>query len=248
MPGISGFDVLSKLKNSPITMNIPVIFLTGLDNVEDEEKGLLLGAVDYIIKPFHKSIVKARIRTHLKMAEYIRTIEKLCMLDPLTGLPNRRGFDSRMNVEWGRAFREKSPLGLIMGDLDNFKIYNDTYGHPQGDALLQAVAEVFMQTLNRQSDFAARWGGEEFVVILPHTDMEGALVISEHLRTVIEELKIPYNDGFLSVTISIGLNCEVPPRYSAPSDFLSKADKALYAAKEAGRNRVMTSVAPLVIE
>jgi len=107
MPDMNGFDVLLKLKNSAATMNIPVIFLTGLSNAGDEEKGLSLGAVDYITKPFNQSVVKARIKTHLKMVEYVRTIEKLCMLDALTGLSNRRGFDTRMDVEWGRAYRKK---------------------------------------------------------------------------------------------------------------------------------------------
>jgi PleD family two-component response regulator len=106
MPEMTGFEVLIQLKNAGETMNIPVIFITGLSNAADEEKGLLLGAVDYITKPFNQNIVKARISTHIKMTDYIRTIEKLCMLDTLTGLPNRRGFDSRIEAEWGRAFRE----------------------------------------------------------------------------------------------------------------------------------------------
>jgi diguanylate cyclase (GGDEF)-like protein len=245
MPDMSGFEVIQTLKGFDITRRIPVIFITGLDNYKDEEKGLLLGAADYITKPFRDAIVKARVKTQLQVVEYIRALEHIGMVDALTDLPNRRGFDRQLQSEWGRAKREKTPISIMVIDIDKFKVFNDTYGHAQGDVVLQYVANAFKKNLKRPADYAARWGGEEFVIILPHTDMEGALVISEHLRAIIEDLKIPYNDSFLNVTISVGVNCEVPPRYSYPAEFLSKADKALYAAKEAGRNRVMPAVAPL---
>jgi diguanylate cyclase (GGDEF)-like protein len=242
MPDMSGFEVIQTLKGFDITRRIPVIFITGLDSYKDEEKGLLLGAADYITKPFRNAIVKARVKTQLQVVEYIRAIERLGMMDALTDLPNRRSFDKQLQNEWGRAKREKTPISIMVIDIDKFKVFNDTYGHAQGDVVLQYVAKVFKNTLKRPSDYVARWGGEEFVIILPHTDVEGALVISELLRSNVEKLKIPYDNGFLSVTVSIGLNCEVPPRYSYPAEFMSKADKALYAAKEAGRNMVMPAV------
>jgi len=233
-----GFDVLVKLKNSAATMNIPVIFLTGLSNAGDEEKGLSLGAVDYITKPFNQSVVKARIKTQLKMVDYVRTIEKLCMLDALTGLSNRRGFDTRMDVEWGRAYREKKQLGLIMLDIDKFKKYNDTYGHPQGDILLQALAEVINKTLNRTADFAARWGGEEFMILLPDTALEGTVNIAEQIRMNVKDTIVPCADGTkTSTTISLGVDSIIPEEGHSPADFIAGVDKLLYAAKNNGRNQ-----------
>jgi diguanylate cyclase (GGDEF)-like protein len=238
MPDMNGFDVLIKLKDSTITMNIPVIFLTGLSNAGDEEKGLSLGAVDYIIKPFNQSVVRARIKTHLKMVDYIHTIEKLCMLDALTGLPNRRGFDTSMNVEWGRAYREKKTLGLIMLDIDKFKMYNDTYGHPQGDILLQAVAEVINKTLNRPADFASRWGGEEFMILLPDTGLEGTVIIAEQIRINIQNTIVPYADGTkTSATVSLGADSIIPDDGDSSAFFIAEVDKLLYAAKKNGRNQ-----------
>jgi len=257
MPDMSGFDVLVKLKDSNITMNIPVIFLTGLDNVEDEEKGLLLGAVDYITKPFNKSIVKARISTHLKMSNYIRTIEKLCMLDALTGLSNRRGFDMRFEAEWGRAFREKKPLGIVMIDIDNFKKYNDTFGHPQGDILIQAISEVLRGTVNRSSDFSARWGGEEFLALLPDTDISGTIKKAEQIRKNVTEIKLQTGNVKLNpdspektpsdiwdkpfATISLGVCSKIPVEGDNPADFLNEADKLLYSAKKNGKNQVCSA-------
>jgi len=238
MPDMNGFDVLIKLKNSATAMNIPVIFLTGLSNAGDEEKGLSLGAVDYITKPFNQSVVKARIKTQLKIVEYVHTIEKLCMLDALTGLSNRRGFDTRMDVEWGRAHREKKTLGLVMLDIDKFKIYNDTYGHPQGDILLQAVAEVISKTLNRPADFAARWGGEEFMILLPDTGLEGTVIIAEQIRLNIKNTIVLCADGAkTSTTVSLGAVSIIPDDGDSPADFIAEVDKLLYAAKNSGRDR-----------
>ena len=238
MPDMNGFDVLVKLKDSAATMDIPVIFLTGLSNAGDEEKGLSLGAVDYITKPFNQSVVKARIKTQLKMVEYVHTIEKLCMLDALTGLSNRRGFDTRLDVEWGRAYREKKMLGLIMLDIDKFKVYNDTYGHPQGDILLQAVAEVIGKTLNRPADFAARWGGEEFMILLPDTTREGTVNIAEQIRVNIKNTIVPCADGIkTSATVSLGADSIIPDDGNLPADLIADVDKLLYAAKNSGRDR-----------
>jgi diguanylate cyclase (GGDEF)-like protein len=239
MPDMNGFDVLVRLKDSAATMHIPVIFITGLSSAGDEARGLSLGAVDYITKPFNKSIVKARIKTHLKMSEYVHTIEKLCMLDSLTGLPNRRGFDTRMNAEWGRANREKKPLGLVMLDIDKFKTYNDTYGHPQGDVLLMAIADVLTKTLNRQTDFSSRWGGEEFIVLLPNTGIEGTLKIAEQLRENVRNTQVPCADGTnTSATISLGAVSIIPGEGDSAANFISEADKLLYNAKRDGRDRV----------
>jgi len=237
MPDMSGFDVLTKLKNSAVTMNIPVIFLTGLNNAADEEKGLSLGAVDYITKPFNKAIVRERIKTHTKMYDYIRTIEKLCMLDALTGLSNRRGFDTRMEAEWGRAHREKKTLGLIIIDIDNFKKYNDTYGHPEGDNVLQAISVMLIKTIHRSSDFIARWGGEEFCVLLPDTDLEGTYNIAEQIRCNVMKITTPHIDGKSTfITVSLGANSIIPGDNDLAANFIDEVDKLLYAAKRKGKN------------
>lgn len=239
MPDMSGFDVLSILKNSETTKNIPVIFITGLCTAEDEEKGLSLGAADYITKPFHNSIVKARVRTQLALTEYVRTIEQLCMIDTLTDLTNRRGLDDYINREWGRARREKTPLGILMIDIDNFKKYNDTYGHQQGDILLRKLADTLRQSLQREVDLPARWGGEEFAVVLPKTDLNGALIVAEQIRKNIERMLIPCADGTeASVTVSIGVNSKIPDASDSIADFIVIADEALYKAKTTNKNRV----------
>ncbi|MCL2219155.1 MAG: diguanylate cyclase [Chitinispirillia bacterium] len=239
MPGMDGFEVLTQLRKSDVTASIPVIFITGQDSKENEIKGLNLGAVDYITKPFHNIIVDARVRTHMKIVEQMRIIERMSIMDELTDLPNRRYFNDQLVREWGRAIRETSSITLLIIDVDKFKVYNDTYGHPQGDALLQAISGVFKNALKRPADFVARWGGEEFIMLMPHTDLDGALEVAERVRSGVENLVIPCTDGTLTgTTVSIGINCERPIISLPVAGFVSRADKALYAAKDAGRNRV----------
>ena len=240
MPGMSGFDVLSKLMESSDTRMIPVIIISGLDYEGEEEKGLLLGAVDYVAKPFKQSVVLARIKTHLKIVEQMRIIEKLSMMDTLTNIPNRRSFDRRIEAEWGRAIREKTPISLLMADVDRFKLFNDNYGHQQGDVALKTVAGVITSTLKRSSDMAARWGGEEFAILLPNTPLEGALTIAEQIRENLENTLVPNIGDYpsLRITVSLGAASTIPTIESSFPKFFEQADKALYAAKAAGRNRV----------
>ena len=240
MPEMSGFEVISKLKESEATNNIPVIFITGLTSTEDEEKGFFLGAVDYIVKPFHKSIVKARVNTHIKIIDQMRTIEQIGLMDPLTKVSNRRGFENRLNAEWGRAWREKGPISILIMDIDKFKTYNDAYGHQQGDVALKAFAEASSKTLMRPVDFAARWGGEEFVILLPGTDVNGAVEVAERVRKTVEALVIPTEEGVETrITVSTGINSVIPDADILIKDFIEKADQALYKAKESGRNRIV---------
>ena len=241
MPELDGYEVLKALKSSAETENIPVIFITGLDSGEDEEKGLVLKAADYISKPFRAAIVKLRIGNQIQIINQMRTIEHLSMTDQLTNIPNRRSFDTRLNMEWRRAIREKSPISLLMIDVDKFKVFNDTYGHQQGDTVLQTVAAVYMRTIRRPGDFAARWGGEEFTVLLPDADTDGAVVVAELIRKNVEDTVIPCSDGGVTkVTISVGLNTEYPDTASSLDSFITRSDSALYAAKQNGRNRVCT--------
>jgi len=239
MPEMDGYEVISILKGSEETRGIPVIFISGLGSVDAEEKGLLLGASDYITKPFHSSVVKLRVQNQIQFSSQFNIVKALSLSDELTGLFNRRGFDYRLRMELNRAKREQTIVSLLMIDIDNFKKYNDVYGHLQGDAALQIVARVIKNTLKRPADFAARWGGEEFIALLPDTDMAGALGLAEQIRKNIEGTAIICEDGSSAgVTVSIGANLLMPTRDMSVHTFISGADKALYAAKESGRNRV----------
>jgi diguanylate cyclase (GGDEF)-like protein len=231
--------VIAALKAADKTRNIPVIFISGLGTPEDEEKGLLLGAADYISKPFSAVIVKLRVRSQIQILNYLAAVKNLNLTDQLTGLPNRRSFDERLHVEWKRAVRVKAPISILILDLDSFKAYNDTYGHVQGDVLLHAVANILMQELKRPTDFAARWGGEEFVALLSSTDWTEAVNLAEQIRMSIANAVIPLADGQATkTTISIGVNSQMPAPGDLTDDFILRADKALYTAKEEGRNRV----------
>lgn len=239
MPDMDGFEVLADLKAHDDTRQIPVIFITGLARVEDEEKGFLLGAVDYIVKPFNTSIVKARVRTHMRIVRQIRTIERLGLIDALTDIPNRRSLDQRLDSEWDRCMKSDTPLSLLIVDVDRFKAYNDTYGHPQGDVLLQGLAHTLATTLKRPDDFVARMGGEEFAVLLPYTTHEGAMTIAEEMRANVEAMDIQdASSSPAPVTISIGVASVVPSPGETVGTFLAAADCALYEAKKNGRNRV----------
>jgi diguanylate cyclase (GGDEF)-like protein len=241
IPDMNGFDVLLALKESDRSRDIPIIFITVLTSPEDEEKGLLLGAVDYIIKPFNNSIVRARVGTQIKIVKQIRTIERLGMIDALTDIPNRRFFDVRLNEEWRRTCRQKAYLSMLTIDVDKFKAYNDTYGHPQGDILLQFVAKILTSNLRRSSDLAARLGGDEFAVLLADTDPEGAFTVADNIRKAMEAGVIPRSSTgeSTSVTVSIGVNTVIPTMDMQINDFIEQSDKKLYTAKTTGKNKVV---------
>lgn len=241
MPDMDGYEILTVLKDTEETREIPVIFISGLRSTEDEEKGLSLGAADYISKPFSPAIVKLRVRNQIQMHSQISMIRNLSMMDHLTGIPNRRNFESRLDLEWNRAIRTKSHLSILVIDLDNFKSLNDVYGHLQGDMALKATADIMKASLKRSVDFIARWGGEEFAAILPDTDLEGAFEIAESMRNSIEKHEIPYAEaggGVIKITASIGINAIKPEHDGILENFLSKADEKLYEAKKSGKNKV----------
>jgi diguanylate cyclase (GGDEF)-like protein len=239
MPEMDGYEVLSILKNTDRTRDIPVIIITGLDGTDDEEKGLKLKAADFIRKPFSKRIVESRVKNQLKIVNHLRTIELLSNMDQLTGLANRRSFDQRAAVEWAYAAGASESMSLLIIDLDKFKQYNDVYGHLQGDAALTTVARVMRETLKRPPDFAARWGGEEFIVLLPGTEAAGALEIAEEIRENIASSVISLANGEdTRITVSIGASTQTPAKDDSFEDFVAKIDEALYTAKETGRNKV----------
>lgn len=244
MPHMDGFEVCRRLKSDSNTQKIAVIFVTVLHSEIDEEKGLNLGAVDYIGKPFVMPIIKARIRTYIRLKLQADLLESLSFLDALTHIPNRRRFDEMLLSEWRRAARDATPISLIMIDVDYFKKYNDNYGHGKGDVCLQNVATTLSNSLVRPSDFVARYGGEEFVVILPNTNQQAAVQIAERLRERVEKIALPHTYSNVSsvVTISLGVATQRKiPEHSLPQTLTEAADKALYMAKEGGRNRVFSN-------
>jgi len=240
MPGMDGYEVLKNLKELDQAKNIPVIFITSLSSVNDEEKGLRLGAADYIIKPFHPDIVKLRVENHLKFVHQRKLLETLVGRDGLTEISNRRRFDEVLKKEWNRAQRNGNDLSLIMIDVDCFKKYNDHYGHAYGDKVLKSVAKVLSSELKRPGDMVARYGGEEFVIILPEIEIEGARSLAEKLRVSIEALAIPHEDSDVlkCITVSMG-GATLTYTDKLAGDLVEAADQMLYRAKSLGKNRVV---------
>lgn len=185
------------------------------------------------------AIQQAELYHQLKIAN--QELENLAHIDGLTQVANRRRFDEHLQEEWLRLRREKSPLSLIFCDVDYFKFYNDTFGHLAGDECLQKIAKIIQQTTKRPGDLVARYGGEEFAIILPHTSLSGALYLGEEIQAKIKELKIAHHTSKVSniVTLSLGVACMIPSMKTSPITLLTSADRALYQAKELGRDRVL---------
>lgn len=241
MPEMNGYEVCKKLKEMPETKDIPVIFLTALLDEKNEEKALLMGGADYITKPFSIPVVKGRIKNHLGLKKYRDLQRENSYTDELTKIANRRKFNEILSLEWNRAKRSGDYLSLLLLDIDLFKKYNDYYGHMQGDECLYKVAQELNKGLKRPADFVARWGGEEFVCVLPDTDKAGAMVVAEELRQAILNLKIPHQMSSVNeyVTVSVGVAMVKPSTTNNTLEQLLKStDSALYSAKELGRNRV----------
>ncbi len=240
MPDMDGFEVCLLLKNMQETQHIPVVFVTAKDDAASEERGLSLGAVDYITKPFNLPIVRARVRNYLALKQKTDMLESMAHIDSLTNIPNRRRFNETLDVEWRRCLRAKLPLSLLMIDVDHFKAYNDRFGHGAGDVCLATIAGTLATELVRPADMVARYGGEEFAVILPETDIEGALQTAERLRTavIVKDFSRAADGENRSATISIGCATILPRDDYNPAGLIDAADKKLYQAKTAGRNRV----------
>lgn len=228
MPGIDGLEVCRRLKSNPKYNFIYVILLTARSEAEDEVAGLDIGADDYVSKPFQPETLMARIRKGLRqMSDRMDAA-----FDPLTGLYNRRSFEAFYRQEVAKSRRYDTPLSLILVDLDHFKRVNDTHGHQAGDQVLAAVGGILRQA-TRDADLAARWGGEEMALLLPETDGPGAHVVAEKLRERIAAHPFPAV-GRVTASFGVATLSESP----VDVDLVAEADKALYRAKAAGRNRV----------
>jgi diguanylate cyclase (GGDEF)-like protein len=240
MAEMDGYEVYRRLQANEDTRKIPVIFITAMNAEEEETRGLAMGAVDYITKPFRLPIVRARVRTHLELKRKTDMLESLSYRDGLTGVFNRRQFDVVIESEWKRALRFGDPLSVILIDIDSFKPYNDNYGHLFGDECLKVVALALSSTLRRSTDFFARYGGEEFVVVLPKTPLDKALIVAESIRCTVLDLRIEHAYSVVApyVTVSLGVASTIPSRAIDHRQLLGAADNALYRAKEAGRNTI----------
>ena len=240
MPDMDGYEICRAMKDNPLLVDIPLIFVSGKASDDDESVGLELGAVDYLTKPLNLSIVRRRVAIHLELKRQRDLLSRLALLDGLTGIPNRRAFDNCLNEEWRRAVRNGSRLSLIMIDIDWFKLYNDSYGHLAGDICLRRVARTLTTTFTRAGDFVARYGGEEFACVLPGIDERGLASETSALRFRVEQLAIPHKESKTSrfVTISIGAICCIPSRGTTPETLIHLADQNLYHAKDQGRNQV----------
>lgn len=246
MPDMDGFQVCAQLKANPETQEIPVIFLTALNDSEQETYGLELGAVDFISKPVNPAVVKARVKTHLILKQQTDIMRQLAFLDGLTGAYNRRYFDQQFGVEMARAIRNGTTLSLILLDIDYFKRFNDQYGHQAGDECLRLVATALKGCLRRPADLLSRYGGEEFVCILPETDHESAMDLANVMEQRVRELQIAHGGSELSgiVTISVGVAGLRSDGKSNVHDMLEQADQQLYKAKNAGRSQVCGQAMP----
>lgn len=260
MPDMNGFEVARLIRSHPKTSHFPIIFVTaGMKDLLEQIKGYETGAVDYLMKPFETVILRSKIKVFRELylqrkaieefslrleqmveertAELKRaneTISHIAATDELTGLANRRFFNENLSVMMSAARRHKFPLSLIMVDLDHFKTVNDTHGHSEGDRVLQGFARL-LKDVSRTEDIAARWGGEEFIIVLPHTEGNAAVALAERIRTVFAESR----HGVSGVTLTASFGVVELQHGEEEDSFIRRADDALYCAKHEGRNRVV---------
>ena len=241
MPDLNGFDVLRSLKADPITADIPVVFVTATNSSSAEVEGLAIGAVDYITKPLVPVIVSARVNTQLELKAQRDFLRQLATLDGLTGIPNRRAFDEALAMEWRRSQRNETFLSLIFIDIDHFKLFNDSYGHLEGDDCLKRFSGALNKCLRRPGDLFARYGGEEFVCLMPDTDIDGAQGVAEKMQKAVKWLDLHHaasmNNALL--TASFGLTATVASNNQNLSELIAQADSALYEAKKKGRDCIV---------
>lgn len=242
MPDKDGFEILKELKSMELTKYVPVILLTSLSDTQYEEKGLLLGAVDYVTKPFNPVIIKARVYTHIQLYHYQMRFKEQAMIDELTGVGNRRRYEGESTSRWREAIRFEIPFSICMFDIDKFKLYNDTFGHPAGDKVIISVAQKIASGFQRSSDLFARYGGEEFVAVFLGSQAEAAFEFMKSIRQSVEDMHIAHNSQVSPwVTVSVGGTTVIPRNGDRLEEYLKLADAMLYDAKRWGRNQVVWS-------
>ncbi len=260
MPDVDGFTLLKFYRADPATRNVPVIVLSSKEDPRDKSQAFAEGASDYLVKVPDKIELVARVHAHSrlyllqlqrddaynKLEQLKRELEernlelaRLSTVDGLTGIANRRSFDTTLDREWRRALREKGELSLILTDIDFFKRYNDAYGHPAGDECLRQVARCLAESIRRPTDLAARYGGEEFALLLPGTNLAGAATLAETVRERVAALGLEHRGSDVAphVTLSLGIASCHPGQGHQQEELIRLADQALYAAKRGGRNQ-----------
>lgn len=233
MPEMDGFDVCRRLKSDDVTRMIPVIFLTALSDTESVTRGFEVGGVDYVPKPFRRPELVARVRTHVQIRRMTETLRLQSVTDGLTGLQNHQFVVEQLEIERERSSRYSQPLSVIMMDVDHFKRVNDNYGHTFGDEVLRGLARIIRSTI-RDIDFAGRYGGEEFMIVLPNTPLEGGRITAERIRAAMNEKQ---RESAQWPTVSAGIAEFIPGE--SLIKLVNRADELLYEAKHLGRNRVV---------
>lgn len=244
MPKIDGLRLCEQIKSNPKCRDIPIIFITASGEKENLLQAFQIGAVDYITKPFHPKELLARVKTHLdlkftrdELKKALKELEKLATTDDLTGIANRRHFSKLAEREFKLAKRQKRQFSILVLDIDFFKKINDTYGHAAGDYIIKSVANYCAQTI-RQEDILARWGGEEFIILLPGTVLQEAVRVACRLREGVASLNLEFDSHPIAVTVSIGVSC-FREEDATLNDTIIRGDQALYRAKNLGRNVVV---------
>ncbi|MEM9089193.1 MAG: diguanylate cyclase [Cyanobacteria bacterium P01_F01_bin.53] len=270
MPVLDGYQCCKRLRAAYPTTCPPILMITGLDDTESVEEAYGVGAIDYVTKPFHWAVLRCRVRQIIKAHHDHQALQKnlaqerllrqkldqanqqlfqLATTDPLTALSNRRVFDQKIDNEWKRLRREKGFLGLIFIDIDCFKAYNDTYGHRYGDDCLRQVADILQGCIHRPADIAARFGGEEFALLLPNTDYDGVMHLAKTFRKKLHQKAIPHGSSLAKawVTASIGVTSIIPSANNSPKMLVDMADKAMYDAKNSGRDCIASCLTPQAV-
>ncbi|MDZ8035814.1 PleD family two-component system response regulator [Nostoc sp. DedSLP04] len=251
MPDMDGFECCTQLELLDCNKYTPVLMITGLEDQESVDRAFAVGAMDFVTKPIHWPVLRQRVKRLIQQSQLQQKLEavnlelqRLVTIDGLTQVANRRRFEEYFSQEWQRLKREQRPLSLILCDVDFFKLYNDTYGHRVGDRCLQKIAQAIKDIIKRPGDLVARYGGEEFAVILPNTDTEGATHVADQICRAVQTLAIPHQKSQVSshVTISVGFTTEIPQPDSDLEEMITAADRALYQAKAAGRDRFVQNI------
>ncbi|MBD2495742.1 PleD family two-component system response regulator [Nostoc sp. FACHB-280] len=246
---------IHELLISKLWKHTPIVMITNLDDEDSINRAFDVGAINFITKPIQLTVLRRQLRQLLKQAQVYKQLEaankalqELANEDSLTGLANRRRFDDYINTQWINLAQQESPLSLILCDIDFFKLYNDQYGHPMGDVCLKKVGHALNSTVQKYQDLVARYGGEEFAVIMPNTHAAGAVHIAHLIQSEVRDLRINHDGSLVSqyVTLSLGVATVIPTWDASPLDLIMDADKALYQAKEAGRNRIFSNVKMVV--
>jgi diguanylate cyclase (GGDEF)-like protein len=237
LPTWDGFEAIRRLKNDPQTRSIPVIFIADSATTSERAKGIDLGAVDFVSKPFDPVEMLARIHSALRIKAYLELLEHRAHIDGLTELGNRYALQDHLPLEWDACRRKGSALAVLVMDLDRFKNVNDQYGHAAGDEVLRQAA-LSLRGAVRQGDFVARYGGEEFVVVAPDCDVQGAIALAHRFRSSLTERKIALRNSTVRITSSVGIAPVPDLSVEEPAIAINHADQALYKAKAAGRNTI----------